>query len=351
MSTLITHIFNEEFLLPYFIDHHKEMFDQVFVIDYNSTDKSRDILNDLAPHWRLLNSPTPSFDPIALDEYIMMLEQDLVGPRIALTVTEFLLGDPSLAREQIIIPSVSAVNMKEDAPFISGKPFHEQRKFGIMGNISAASSLIPQNTNTSELLNTSFLGRRWTGRSIHCFPITYETGRHFEVGVDSSFLIYRVSNCFVNEQMFSRRLQIQDKLDKNSEVEFKVHHSNFGKILTKENLVELETFERSLAKNFAEVIDTRVLLQGFSNRVRSEEMVTKEQARSALNMLTDIQSRLAENDIATRRLLLLFDDQDLGLLSVLPRLSLRGKRVLLFLIKSLERITGIARKLKQKNRK
>ena len=347
MSTLITHIYNEEFLLPYFINHHKEMFDQVYVIDYQSTDKSIEILKDLAPHWKILSAPTQSFDPIQLDRFIMKLEESVVGPRIALTVTEFLLGDPTLAREQIIIPSVSLVNMGEDVPFISGKPFHEQRSFGIMGIVSAASDLLPQNSDAPGYLNTSFLGRKKTGRSIHCFPISYDTGRHFEVGVDSAFLIYRVSNCFVTEQMFDRRLQIQDKLDKNNGKEFHVHHSNFGQILTREDLVELEKFERSHAKNFSRFIDGKVLLQEFSTGVRLGRLPTREQVTSALNLLINLQSGFSSSDISTRRLLDLFDDRDLGILFDLPKLSARGKGILLFQLKILRQFTKIVRKLKQ----
>lgn len=347
MSTLITHIFNEEFLLPYFINHHREMFDQVFVIDYNSTDKSKELVGDLAPHWKLLDPPTPSFDPVKLDKYIMFLEKELTGPRIALTVTEFLLGDPNLANGQIIIPSVSAVNMPEDAPFIFGKPFHEQRKFGIYSGASLVTTEISDlNLNVSEVLNNSFLNREKTGRSIHSSPVTYEIGRHFHAGLESAFLIYRVSNCFVSEQMYRRRLQIQDKLDKNNNLEYQVHHSNFGKGLTRENLIEMEKFERTFAKNLGQLIDARVLVQGFSNRIKSGEAPTREQSVSTLNLVASLQSRCAENDLAMKRLSFQLGDQGLSLLDTLSKLSFRGKRVLLFQFKVLERITRLVRRIK-----
>ncbi len=40
-TTLVSHIFNEEYLIPFWLNHHKTMFDQIIIIDYNSTDKSK----------------------------------------------------------------------------------------------------------------------------------------------------------------------------------------------------------------------------------------------------------------------------------------------------------------------
>jgi len=46
-TTLLTNVFNEEYLLPFFLHHHKKMFDEIIVIDYNSTDKSIGIVDVL----------------------------------------------------------------------------------------------------------------------------------------------------------------------------------------------------------------------------------------------------------------------------------------------------------------
>jgi hypothetical protein len=208
MASLITHIFNEEFLLPYFIENHKDKFDKVFVIDYGSTDNSIEIIRDLTPNWEIVNSPTKTFDPIALDRLVMHLEESISGPRLALTVTEFLIGDPHSIKGQVIIPTVSLVNMESDLPFLPGIPFHDQRKFGIRVPPILASDLKVQNQGFRNLNSAAFLMRNETGRSIHDKPIKYSTGRHFQAGFEGSFLIYRVANCFVNKQMFERRLQI-----------------------------------------------------------------------------------------------------------------------------------------------
>jgi nucleoside-diphosphate-sugar epimerase len=59
-TLLITHIYNEEFMLPYFIRHHAGMFDHAIVIDYNSMDASRSILAREAPAtWRIVQARHP----------------------------------------------------------------------------------------------------------------------------------------------------------------------------------------------------------------------------------------------------------------------------------------------------
>ena len=46
---MVTHFYNEEMLLPYFIRHHAGIFDEVIMIDWGSTDRSRAIIADQAP--------------------------------------------------------------------------------------------------------------------------------------------------------------------------------------------------------------------------------------------------------------------------------------------------------------
>lgn len=94
---LVSHVFNEEFLLPFFIDHHADMFDAAVIIDYNSTDRSVQLIRSLAPKtWRIVPSRTERFDADACDEQVMDIEDSYPGWwKIALTVTEFLVH-PSL---------------------------------------------------------------------------------------------------------------------------------------------------------------------------------------------------------------------------------------------------------------
>ena len=51
--TVISHIFNEEYLLPFWLENHKNMFDHGIIIDYCSTDSSVEIIKKYCPTWEL----------------------------------------------------------------------------------------------------------------------------------------------------------------------------------------------------------------------------------------------------------------------------------------------------------
>jgi len=91
--TLIAHFFNEEYLLPWWVDHHLSTVDDAVLIDHGSTDESRDILSRMAPHWRVIDAPTAEFDAVAVDEEVMEVERGVSGWKVVLNVTEFLVGD------------------------------------------------------------------------------------------------------------------------------------------------------------------------------------------------------------------------------------------------------------------
>ena len=50
---MVSHFYNEELMMPYWVLHHAHMFDEVVVIDHRSTDKSAQIFREYAPtSWR-----------------------------------------------------------------------------------------------------------------------------------------------------------------------------------------------------------------------------------------------------------------------------------------------------------
>lgn len=61
-TVLISHFFNEEFLLPYFLRHHVPMFDHGVMINHASTDASVDIIKTLAPGWEIVDTELECFD-------------------------------------------------------------------------------------------------------------------------------------------------------------------------------------------------------------------------------------------------------------------------------------------------
>jgi len=91
---MVSHFNNEELLLPYFIIQHAHMFDKVVLIDYESTDASRAVLNDYAPdNWTVIKSATGAvFGAVECDRQIEAVEHTYPNHwAIALTITEFLM--------------------------------------------------------------------------------------------------------------------------------------------------------------------------------------------------------------------------------------------------------------------
>ena len=94
-TILLTHMFNEEFLLPHWIAHHAPLFDMAVLVDYNSTDSSLQIIRELAPStWRVVQSRHPQFLCKEADLELMAIERMYPDDwKIVLTVAEFLLVD------------------------------------------------------------------------------------------------------------------------------------------------------------------------------------------------------------------------------------------------------------------
>jgi hypothetical protein len=91
MITLISHFYNEEFLLPYWLKHHTKLFDHGVMIDYQSTDRSVEIIRDLVPHWEIRPSHNKDFNAFNLDTEVMDIEQEFKGWKMCLNTTEFLM--------------------------------------------------------------------------------------------------------------------------------------------------------------------------------------------------------------------------------------------------------------------
>jgi len=100
-TAMVTHFYNEAFLMPYFIQHHAGMFDAVVMIDSGSDDASRTIIAEYAPStWEVVESNQPEiFDAHGMDAEVVAQESRFPGLwRIALTTTEFLVH-PNLVGE------------------------------------------------------------------------------------------------------------------------------------------------------------------------------------------------------------------------------------------------------------
>lgn len=91
-TVLVSHFFNEEFLLPYFLRHHVPMFDHGVMIDHASTDRSVEIIRQLAPGWEVVDTRLDCFDAIENDREVEEHEARFPEAwKVVLNTTEFVI--------------------------------------------------------------------------------------------------------------------------------------------------------------------------------------------------------------------------------------------------------------------
>ena len=84
-ATVVCHFYNEEYLLPFWLKHHRTMFAHGILIDYHSTDQSVAIIRDLCPTWDVRTSRNTMFQAVLVDEEVMEIEAGVGGYKIART--------------------------------------------------------------------------------------------------------------------------------------------------------------------------------------------------------------------------------------------------------------------------
>ncbi len=200
--TGICHFYNEEYLLPYWITHHKSMFDDMIFINYHSTDKSVSIIEEMWPDADCIDTINPDFTARSCDDEVQAIEEGLDGYKIALNVTEFLIGNVkkmiSSNAEQYMLPVYAMIDSIEDE-FTELDPTNknliEQRTFGI--NFARG----------DEFFNI----RR--ARLLHRMPfLHYPTGRHFKKYTTDECVICWYGYSPFNEHTIKRKLQIQSRI-------------------------------------------------------------------------------------------------------------------------------------------
>ena len=242
MTTLISHIYNEEFLLPFFIERHYEKFEQGIILDYGSTDGSLRVLKELAPNWSIVDCSEEAFDALKLDALVHSIEEKISGVCLVLTTTEFFIGDPRFITTGMILPSYSLLRKRDEPEIQTNQKFHEVYKSGISPFRVVSEGHTERST-------------RLMGRKIKVSKEKYPIGRHFDVLGHTPFLIYRVANCLAADEMIGRRLQIQNKIPLGDvKLGLGVQHTNYGKGLDTETLLETVDAELLLSEDITDVI-------------------------------------------------------------------------------------------------
>jgi nucleoside-diphosphate-sugar epimerase/2-polyprenyl-3-methyl-5-hydroxy-6-metoxy-1,4-benzoquinol methylase len=193
--TVISHIFNEAYLLPFWLEYHKKLFDYGIIIDYDSTDNSVDIIKSICPTWKVVRSRNAEFGAEDIDKEVMDIENTVDGYKICLNTTEFLITTQKL--EKILLKDMYSI-----------KP------------LAVARTDIKYVRNVEEFLkNFTQFNRNWRGgeRFIH----KYNNG-YYNIGRHASFHenIVESQDMFIawvgfypwNDIMLNRKLQIQTKI-------------------------------------------------------------------------------------------------------------------------------------------
>jgi len=211
-KTLLGHFWNEEYLLPWWIKHHREMFDDAILIDWHSTDRSVHEIRKHAPSgWKVVTTrhKVPMDDDecfaLALDAEVMEYEAGVDGWRMCLNTTEFLLGDInkvtmiSEGQRQVLVGCMQLFEWNPEGSLDWHKPLWRQKWMG------------------RDCRNRNALNER-SPRSLHNFPFQYTPGRHFfnlpVEQIEKDLVILHYANCISSPGMLKRRLQIQQRITK-----------------------------------------------------------------------------------------------------------------------------------------
>ena len=119
MKTILSHFYNEEYLLPFWLEHHKKIFDHGILIDYHSNDRSVEIIKTICPNWEVVKSRNEFFGATSIDREVEDIEIKINGWRICLNTTEFIIGNfnilENISQEtNFLIPACIMVDNQTD---------------------------------------------------------------------------------------------------------------------------------------------------------------------------------------------------------------------------------------------
>jgi hypothetical protein len=163
-ATILTHFYNEEFLLPHWLKHHSKLFDHGILVNYASTDRSVEIIKELTPTWEIHDSVNQMFDAILCDKEIMEYERTVTGWKMVLNVTEFLFTN----------------DLKEKLRNLRKNNTSMVRSIGYQINDNYEEE---EFDNDKPLILQRFHGKidEWRYRMIHCHEDGgYSVGRHWD---------------------------------------------------------------------------------------------------------------------------------------------------------------------------
>ena len=221
-TTLITHIYNEKYFLPFWLNHHKDLFDNIIIIDYNSTDNSIQISKNIYPNVKIIPSRNSNYGSRNTDIEIMDIENGIDGIKLVLNITEFLfLKKP--------IKEIFIDNDKNCYKIIAYTPY-SSINYDINNNNDLLSNLLNDNMIFDRDLNHS--------RDIH----NYSNGNYTYKRKTTNNITYITKDAYIiwfgyypmNEKFIQRKLQIQNKIhetDKTNNLHHFINKNDITKII------------------------------------------------------------------------------------------------------------------------
>jgi len=209
--TVISHVYNEEYLIPFWLKHTARIFDHGIIVDYCSTDRTREIIKEICPTWEVITTKnlnpdgSPNYHPELADIEINEIEKTIKGFKVCLTATEFLMFQTS--KEEFIKSLQKGL-------------YYHIHSFTVM---TEKDNNYPNNTkeffDDMTLVDDAYYRGH---RILHSDPmLNYCIGRHWHNGGTPETNVY-CQNCFLlfircypnNVEMYKRKIQIQRNIPK-----------------------------------------------------------------------------------------------------------------------------------------
>jgi len=212
--TVLTNVYNEEYLLPFWLEHHKDLFDHGIVVDYNSTDKSIEIIRQYCPTWEIITTKNKAFGAIEIDKEFMELEKNISGYKIVLNTTEFLLSKidirtvlPNIKNQYIEIESLNFLSTKDN--------YYPNTLNDLFSGIEYISTVSGKLKRSPRYLHSYESGNYRLGRHNASYPITLQIPAYI-----GWFGFYPW-----NDKIIERRLQIKNQIpESDKKVGYSYHH-------------------------------------------------------------------------------------------------------------------------------
>lgn len=198
---VVCHFYNESYLLPYWLNHHKNIFDHGIMINYKSTDNSVSLIQSIVPGWKIIDSVNENFQAADVDQEVMRIESECIGIKICLNVTEFLFCKnlsshfDMNSNQAYAIERFTMVQKWDFFKFVKS-PLWKSRYFGYAGN---------NNINgVHRFIHNYGDGQYTVGR--------HSTTHDYNIMEDAIILWYGFSP--FNSAMVKRKLQIKYRIPK-----------------------------------------------------------------------------------------------------------------------------------------